>query len=264
MAPTTYSEVLARNIRAARSRADIGQESLATRMRNLGYSAWMRQTVGSTERGRRRPTAEEIFGLALALETSIPALLAPTADDDGIGLPRGSIASRSVEKLATGFNDHAIRWHGDVPVFGQGASSWFVDEHPEIVLPASPQQPIAAAIVTSSKGVLITERRDGMPPWGFVTGECEPGEQPEDAAVREVKEETGLEVRSGVVIGERDHPATGRHVIYLAARPVRGLKVFTDESELRDVKWASLAEALELMPDMFERVREYLARELGG
>jgi 8-oxo-dGTP pyrophosphatase MutT (NUDIX family) len=40
-------------------------------------------------------------------------------------------------------------------------------------------------------------------------GEVEPGERPEDTAVREVKEETGLEIRAGHVIGERDHPATG-------------------------------------------------------
>lgn len=263
MAPTTYSEVLARNVRAARSRADLGQASVAKRMTALGFPGWHPQTVSSTEKARRRVTAEEIFGLALALETSFRILLAPTADDNGIGLPGGSIASRSVRKLAEGFNDHAIRWDGDVPVFGQGATAWMVDEHPEIVLPASPQQPIAAAIVTSASDVLITERRDGMPPVGFVAGECEPGERPEDAAVREVKEETGLEVRTGDVIGERDHPHTGRHMIYLSAKPVRSLEVFVgDQSELSAVRWASVAEALELMPDMFGPVREYLEREV--
>jgi len=128
------------------------------------------------------------------------------------------------------------------------------------------ERPVVAAIVTSRRrGVLITARKDGDPPWGFVTGEIEPGEQPEDAAIREVKEETTLEVRIGHTIGERDHPRTGRHMIYLAARPAgRSLKVIVgDESELADVKWASLAEADELLPGMFEPVRTYLAAEIG-
>ena len=45
---------------------------------------------------------------------------------------------------------------------------------------------VAAAIVISSEGVLIGRRNDGNPPWTFIAGEVEPGERPEDAAVREV------------------------------------------------------------------------------
>jgi 8-oxo-dGTP pyrophosphatase MutT (NUDIX family) len=127
------------------------------------------------------------------------------------------------------------------------------------------RQIIVAAIVTSSEGVLITHRVDGTPPWGFVTGKIESGESPEDAAVREVKEETGLEVRIGDRIGDRVHPATGWTVIYMGAVPTEGTDIFVgDRGELDDVKWASLAEALELLPDMFGPAHEYLARELGG
>ena len=61
---------------------------------------------------------------------------------------------------------------------------------------AEQRQPIVAAIVTSLLGVLVGKRNDGKPPWTFIAGEVEPGEQPEDAAVREVKEKTGLEIRS--------------------------------------------------------------------
>jgi len=110
---------------------------------------------------------------------------------------------------------------------------------------------IVAAIVTSAKDVLITARKDGQPPWGFVTGEVELGEDPDDAAIREVKEETGLEVRVIGHLGERDHPATGRHVIYILAKPVRGTKVFVgDSDELADVRWAGFTEADDLMPGM--------------
>jgi 8-oxo-dGTP diphosphatase len=133
----------------------------------------------------------------------------------------------------------------------------------EIIQPQ--RQPVVAAIVTSALGVLVGRRVDRTPPWGFISGEVEPGELAEDAAVREVKEETGLEVRAGQVIGERDHPATGRHMVYMAADPIRGTEVFVgDEAELAEVRWVSLAEADELLPGMFGPVREYLATKIGA
>ena len=124
--------------------------------------------------------------------------------------------------------------------------------------------PVVAAIVTSRKGVLVTQRRDGKPPWGFVSGEVEPGESPADAAVREVKEECGLVVRHGRIIGRRVHPATQRTLIYMTAELAgrASAPIIGDESELSDVRWVSLAEADELLPGMFEPVRSYLARTL--
>jgi len=126
--------------------------------------------------------------------------------------------------------------------------------------------PIVAAIVTSKEGVLITRRHDGKPLHGFVTGEVEPGESPLDAAVREVKEETGLEIVVSHLIGERNpHPQTGRHVIYLAARPYNGTGVHVgDENELAEVRWASLAEAERLLIGLYEPVHEHLLSTLGG
>jgi 8-oxo-dGTP pyrophosphatase MutT (NUDIX family) len=123
--------------------------------------------------------------------------------------------------------------------------------------------PVAAAIVTSDLGVLAGRRNDGQPPWTFIAGAIEPGESPGDAVVREVKEETGLEVSPGRVLGRRVHPATGRTMVYLAARPVLGTDVFVgDENELAEVRWLSLPEADQAMPDMYEPVRAYLGRAL--
>jgi transcriptional regulator with XRE-family HTH domain len=90
MAPDTYGEVLARNIRSTRVRADIGQENLAVRMRSLGFAAWIRQTVGAVERNRRRPTAEEMLGLAYALNTTVERLMTPQPEDGQIDLPSGA------------------------------------------------------------------------------------------------------------------------------------------------------------------------------
>ena len=60
------------------------------------------------------------------------------------------------------------------------------------------------------------------------------------------------------------HPQTGRNMIYMAGHPVRGTEVFVgDRAELAEVRWVSLTEAGELLPGMYEPVREYLARQLG-
>jgi excisionase family DNA binding protein len=123
-------------------------------------------------------------------------------------------------------------------------------------------QPVVAAIVTSEHGVLVGRRNDGKPPWTFIAGEIEPGESPADAGIREVKEETGLLVAAGPEIGRRVHPATGRTMIYMAARPTHGTDIFVgDRDELAEVRWVSLAEADKLMQPygMFGPVREHIA-----
>ena len=148
----------------------------------------------------------------------------------------------------------------------QDHSAWSVIASMRDLLPTETRQPVVAVIVTSGLGVLVGRRNDRTPPWGFISGEVEPDELPADAAVREVKEETGLEVRTiGPGIGERDHPVTGRHMLYLAAEPLGDTEVFVgDEAELAEVRWVSLTEADELLPDMFAPVHDYLAATLGA
>lgn len=130
--------------------------------------------------------------------------------------------------------------------------------------PAAPLRPaIAAAIVTSQRGVLVERRHDGRPLWTFPAGEVEPGEAPTDTAIRETKEECGLTIVVSHIIGERTHPKTGRHMLYLAARPYQGTDVHNgDENELAEVKWVSLAEAEQLLAGMYEPVHEHLAHVL--
>lgn len=128
------------------------------------------------------------------------------------------------------------------------------------------KQPVVASIVTSELGLLITKRRDGVPPYGFLTGEIEPGESPADAAVRECKEEAGLAIKAGDAIAERIHPKTGRRMYYMAAEPTHGTRVMvTDDDELSEVLWVTLAEADELTAaygGIYPPVREYLERVL--
>lgn len=126
-------------------------------------------------------------------------------------------------------------------------------------------QPVVAVILTSPLGVLISRRNDGVPPWGFISGEIEPGESAADAAVREMKEETGLDVVTGREIGRRVHPVTGRTMVYLAARPSADADpaavAVADDRELAEVRWVALDELDALLPGVYEPVRAYLIRE---
>jgi 8-oxo-dGTP diphosphatase len=131
--------------------------------------------------------------------------------------------------------------------------------------PTPEQQPIVAAIVVSHLGVLIGRRNDREPPWTFIAGEIAPGERPEEALIREVKENTGLQVRAGAHVDWREHPTTGRTVIYIAARPVSGTKVSVwDEARLAEVRWVGLPEAEELLPSMYGPVHDYLIHALSA
>jgi 8-oxo-dGTP pyrophosphatase MutT (NUDIX family) len=128
-----------------------------------------------------------------------------------------------------------------------------------------PERPsVMVAIITSRLGVLAGKRNDGKPPWTFPAGENELHESPADTIIRETKEETGLLIKAGTTIGERVHPRTSRHMVYVAATPAgRNRNVWVgDPDELAEVRWLTLAEVDELMPDVFPAVRKHLDRVL--
>lgn len=130
MASHTYGKALAGNISAARGRLRIGQDTVAARMRTLGYDNWIRQTVSRTERGERRVLAEEVVGLAIALQTSVWQLMTPWEDDEPIDLqPRGlrEVPPAYLRGLVRGPVYGSIVWDGDKPSFvsrDQIAEGW--------------------------------------------------------------------------------------------------------------------------------------------
>jgi 8-oxo-dGTP diphosphatase len=111
---------------------------------------------------------------------------------------------------------------------------------------SAPEQPaVAVAIITSDLGVLVGKRQDGSPPWTFPGGKIEPGESPEDAAVRETLEETGLRVQVTGVIGKRVHPQSGVTIVYVTAVPAAEADAVAAGYELAEVRWVGLVEATE-------------------
>jgi transcriptional regulator with XRE-family HTH domain len=100
--PTTLGKILARNIASARVARDFDQQDLAARMRELGWK-WVRQTVGEVENTRRRLTGEEIFGIALALDTTVDRLMTPLWGNEPVQLPSGvTLPWQSVKLVISG------------------------------------------------------------------------------------------------------------------------------------------------------------------
>lgn len=130
---------------------------------------------------------------------------------------------------------------------------------------ADAKPPIAAAVVVQDGTVLLVRRRvaEGTLLWQLPAGAVEDGESPEDAAVRETLEETGLSVEAVRMLGQRTHPATGREMSYWACEVVAGLATVADRDELDAVAWVALDGLEAHVPGgFFEPVQEYLIAAL--
>ena len=68
-------------------------------------------------------------------------------------------------------------------------------------------------VIIDGQGRILLERRSDNGMWGLPGGSIEPGESVCDTALREVKEETGLEIRITGLLGVYSEPA-GRIVTY--------------------------------------------------
>ena len=123
--------------------------------------------------------------------------------------------------------------------------------------PQSPPVQCAGAIVRDDGGRLLLVRR-GRPPaeglWSVPGGRIEPGETAAAAAMREVREETGLDVEVGAVLITAVIADGAYRVQDFAARVVGGeLRAGDDASEVRWVTDAELDE-LELSPGLREEL----------
>jgi 8-oxo-dGTP diphosphatase len=119
----------------------------------------------------------------------------------------------------------------------------------------------AAGGLVVREGTVCVVHRPRYDDWSLPKGKLDAGESFEDAAVREVEEETGLRCRLGEELEEvRYTDAKGRPklVRYWLMEAVEDLG-FSPNDEVDELRWVEPAEAVELLS--YDRDRE-LVRNL--
>ena len=84
-------EAIGRQIARLRGQRQLSLADLGEALSNYLGKPWSRQAVHQAERGQRSFTAAELTALALALDTSVPALF--RAEDNQIELPGRAISA---------------------------------------------------------------------------------------------------------------------------------------------------------------------------
>ena len=113
----------------------------------------------------------------------------------------------------------------------------------------------AAGGVVVRDGLLAVVHRPRYDDWTLPKGKLDPGESFEEAAVREVEEETGFTCRLGPELGTSEYIGPGgrpKVVRYWKMDVVEG--EFRVNDEVDELRWLSPREAVELLSH--ERDRE--------
>lgn len=123
----------------------------------------------------------------------------------------------------------------------------------------------AGGCIFNEKGEILLQRRGGSGKWGFPGGAIELGETPQMAAIREAKEETGLDVEVNNFIGiytdcNMEYPNGDKAQSILIAFELNavGGELFCDNEETLELKYFSLDD----MPELFCKQHEELLNDI--
>ena len=121
---------------------------------------------------------------------------------------------------------------------------------------------LAAGGVVMRDGRVAVVHRPKYDDWSFPKGKLDPGEGFEEAALREVEEETGLRARLGRELPSteyRDSKGRPKLVRYWEMEPIEG--EFTPSDEVDELRWLDPAEAQGLLTYDHDRELLRAARE---
>ena len=123
----------------------------------------------------------------------------------------------------------------------------------------------AGGCIFNEDGEVLLQRRGDSNKWGFPGGAIELGETPQQAAIREVKEETGLDVEVGRLIGvytdcDMTYPNGDRaqSIAIGFEMSVVGGKLRCDGSETLELRYFPLDD----MPELFCKQHEDILADI--
>lgn len=123
----------------------------------------------------------------------------------------------------------------------------------------------AGGCIFNERGEVLLQRRGDCNKWGFPGGAIELGETPQIATIREVKEETGLDVEVNKLIGiytdcDMEYPNGDKAQSLCIAfeLDVIGGEIFCDKDETLELKYFSL----DNMPKMFCKQHEDILSDI--
>ncbi len=128
--------------------------------------------------------------------------------------------------------------------------------------------PAASTVVVDNEGRLLMAKRTDNELWTIPGGGMKPGETIAEAAVREVKEETGIDVEVVALIGIYTNP---QHVVEysdgevrqqfsvcFACRPISGTPATSDETSEVGYFTPDEIEGMEVHPSIRLRIQHFL------
>jgi 8-oxo-dGTP diphosphatase len=118
----------------------------------------------------------------------------------------------------------------------------------------------AAVVINEAREVLLLKHvlRKGSG-WGIPGGFLEKGEQPEDALRRELREETGLEIKSAEIVMARTIRGAGQIELLFLCYPKTDSRAEAQSLEIKSARWVALHQ---LPPELGRDQRRLIERAL--
>jgi len=119
---------------------------------------------------------------------------------------------------------------------------------------------VVIGIVNKENQVLIVKRKqkEGDLFWQFPGGGVEDGETNEQAIIRELREETGIDSIPIKCLGERIHPSTKKEMSYWSCEYISGDLSISDD-DLDEAIWVPVSKCISYFTTpVFQPILDYL------